>query len=139
MIEELWRELTAPWSRLASISKGAIGRELRWGGIVRPLVVLVEMLLKPCLCYAISRPHSRQREKPPFNGKRAAGASTCRAIQRSRGGSFFTISTTMKKPSQHTSPSHYLRFATSIDIHIDQRAIRRLAFCSEMATAEGIA
>jgi quinol monooxygenase YgiN len=39
----------------------------------------------------------------------------------------------------HLASSHYPSFAASIDDQVDQRAIRRLAFCSEMATAHGIA
>jgi quinol monooxygenase YgiN len=38
----------------------------------------------------------------------------------------------------HFASSHYLSFAAAIDNQIDQRAIRRLAFCGEWATAEGI-
>jgi (4S)-4-hydroxy-5-phosphonooxypentane-2,3-dione isomerase len=139
LIEELWRELTAPRSRLASISKGAIRRELRWGGIVRPLVVLVEMLLKPSFVM-------RFRDLIAANAKAS--------VQREAGCRRFDVPCDPAEPRRfvlydiyddeevfaaHVASSHHLRFAASIDIQIDQRAIRRLAFCSEMATAEGIA
>ena len=39
----------------------------------------------------------------------------------------------------HLASSHYQSFAASIDNQIDQRAVSRLAFCSDIATAEGIA
>ena len=106
---------------------------------MRPLVVLVEMLVKPSFV-------TRFRDLIAANGKVS--------VQRESGCQRFDVLSDPAEPRRfvlyeiyddeeafaaHVASSHYLRFAASIDNQIDQRAIRRLAFCSEIATAEGVA
>jgi autoinducer 2-degrading protein len=106
---------------------------------VRPLVVLVEMLVKPSFV-------------AQFRDLMAANAKA--SVELEAGCQRFDVLCDPAEPRRfvlyeiyddedafvaHLASSHYLSFAASIDNQIDQRAIRRLAFCSEMATAEGIA
>jgi quinol monooxygenase YgiN len=39
---------------------------------------------------------------------------------------------------EHLATSHYLSFADAIENEIEQRSVRRLAFCREMATSDDI-
>ena len=105
---------------------------------MRPLVVLVEMLVKPSFVM-------RFRDLIAANAKAS--------VQREAGCQRFDVLCDPAEPRRfvlyeiyddeeafaaHLASSHYLSFAASIDNQIDQRAIRRLAFCGEWATAEGI-
>jgi len=120
-------------------SKALRERELRWGGFVRPLVVLVELLVKPAL---VGR----------FRGLIAANAKA--SLEREAGCKRFDVLCDPAEPPRfvlyeiyddeeafaaHLASSHYQSFAASIDNQIDRRVIRRLAFCDETATAEGLA
>ncbi len=114
-------------------------RETALGGIVRPLVVLVEFLVKPSF---VER----------FRDVIAANATA--SLQREAGCKRFDVLCDPAEPRRfvlyeiydddeafaaHLVSSHYQSFAASIDNQIDQRAVSRLAFCGEMATDEGIA
>jgi (4S)-4-hydroxy-5-phosphonooxypentane-2,3-dione isomerase len=39
---------------------------------------------------------------------------------------------------EHLASSHYRTFAGAIESEIEQRSVRRLAFCGEMATSDDI-
>ena len=100
---------------------------------MRPLVVLVEFLVKPSFV-------ARFRDLIAANAKASLG---CEA-----GCKRFDVLCDPGEPRRfddedvfaaHLASSHYQGFAAAIDDQTDQRAISRLAFCDEMATAEGIA
>jgi quinol monooxygenase YgiN len=104
-----------------------------------PLVVLVEMLVKPSFV-------TRFRD--------LIGANAKASVEREAGCKRFDVLCDPAEPRRfvlyeiyddeeafaaHLASSHYQNFAASIDNQIDQRTVSRLAFCSEMATAEGVA
>jgi (4S)-4-hydroxy-5-phosphonooxypentane-2,3-dione isomerase len=106
---------------------------------VRPLVVLVEMLVKPSFVAQF---------------RDLIGANAKASVEREPGCRRFDMLCDPAEPRRfvlyeiyddedafaaHLASGHYLSFAASIDNQIDQRAIRRLAFYGEMATAEGMA
>ena len=103
---------------------------------MRPLVVLVEMLVKPSLV-------ARFRELIAANAKasvqRQAGRQRFDALLDAAEPRRFVLYGDEEAFAAHPASSHCQSFAAAIDNQIDQRAVSRRAFCSEMATAEGIA
>ncbi len=106
---------------------------------MRPLVVLVDFLVKPSFV-------ARFRD--------LIAANAIASLQREAGCKRFDVLCDPAEPRRfvlyeiyddeeafaaHLASSHYQSFAASIDNQIDERAVTRLAFCGEMAAAEGIA
>jgi (4S)-4-hydroxy-5-phosphonooxypentane-2,3-dione isomerase len=105
---------------------------------MRPLVVLVEFLVKPAFV--------RQ-----FRDLIAANAQA--SLEREAGCKRFDVLFDPNEPRRfvlyeiytdeaafddHRASSHYLSFADAIEDGIEQRSIRRLAFSSAMANSEDI-
>jgi (4S)-4-hydroxy-5-phosphonooxypentane-2,3-dione isomerase len=105
---------------------------------MRPLVVLVEFLVKPSFV-------------AQFRDLIAANAKT--SLEREMGCKRFDVLVEQEEPrrfvlyeiyeneaafDEHLATSHYLSFADAIENEIEQRSVRRLAFCREMATSDDI-
>ncbi|HTZ68469.1 MAG TPA: putative quinol monooxygenase [Roseiarcus sp.] len=105
---------------------------------MRPLVVLVEFLVKSSFI-------------AQFRDLIAANARA--SLEREAGCKRFDVLVDPAEPrrfvlyeiyedeaafDEHLASSHYLSFADAIEDGIGQRSISRLAFCSAMATSEGI-
>jgi (4S)-4-hydroxy-5-phosphonooxypentane-2,3-dione isomerase len=106
--------------------------------IMRPLVVLVEFLVKPSFV-------------AQFRDLIAANAKA--SLEREIGCKRFDVLVEPEEPRRfilyeiyedeaafddHLGSSHYLSFADAIENEIEQRSVRRLAFSSEMATSDDI-
>ena len=102
---------------------------------MRPLVVLVELLVKPSFV-------------PQFPELIAANAKT--SLELEPGCKRFDVLLDPAEPrrfvlyeiyedeaafDEHLVSSHYLSFADAIEDEIEQRSVRRLAFCREVATS----
>jgi (4S)-4-hydroxy-5-phosphonooxypentane-2,3-dione isomerase len=105
---------------------------------MRPLVVLVEILVKPSFV-------------TQFRDLIAANAKT--SLEREMGCKRFDVLVEPEEPrrfvlyeiyedeaafDKHLASSHYLSFADAIETKIEERSIRRLAFCKEVATSDEI-
>jgi quinol monooxygenase YgiN len=105
---------------------------------MRPLVVLVEFLVKPSFL-------------PQFRDLIAANAKA--SLEREMGCKRFDVLVEPEEPrrfvlyeiyedeaafDEHLASSHYLGFADAIENQIEERSIRRLAFCNEVATSDEI-
>jgi autoinducer 2-degrading protein len=105
---------------------------------MRPLVVLVEFLVKPSFI-------AQFRDLIACNAKAS--------LERERGCKRFDVLFDPEEPrrfvlyeiyedqaafDEHLASGHYLSFADAIEDKIEQRSISRLAFCSEMATSADI-
>ena len=105
---------------------------------MRPLVVLVEFLVKPSFV-------AQFRDLIAANGKTS--------LEREMGCKRFDVLVEQEEPrrfvlyeiyeneaafDEHLATSHYLSFADAIESEIEQRSVRRLAFCREMATSDDI-
>jgi quinol monooxygenase YgiN len=103
---------------------------------MRPLVVLVEFLVKPSFL-ALFRDLIAANRKALLEREALQSVSTSSSVQRSRGASFSSKSTRNGAAfDEHLASSHYLSFADAIEGEIEQRSISRLAFISAMATSE---
>jgi (4S)-4-hydroxy-5-phosphonooxypentane-2,3-dione isomerase len=105
---------------------------------MRPLVVLVEFLVYPSFV-------------AQFRDLIAANAKT--SLKCEIGCKRFDLLVDPEEPrrfvlyeiyeneaafDEHLASSHYLSFADAIENEIEQRSVRRLAFCREMATSDDI-
>lgn len=106
---------------------------------MRPLVVLVEFLVKPAFI-------GRFRDLIAANAKasleREAGCKRFDVLfdpVEPRRFVLYEIYDDEEAFAAHLASSHCQSFAASIDNQIDRRVMSRLAFCSETATAEGAA
>jgi autoinducer 2-degrading protein len=124
---------------MAPLSKCADGWQTALeGGIMRPLVVLVEILVKPSFV-------------TQFRDLIAANAKT--SLEREMGCKRFDVLVEPEEPrrfvlyeiyedeaafDKHLASTHYLSFAAAIETEIEERSIRRLAFCKEVATSDEI-
>jgi quinol monooxygenase YgiN len=105
---------------------------------MRPLVVLIELLVKPSFI-------------AQFRDLIAANAKA--SLEREVGCKRFDVLFDPEEPlrfvlyeiyedqaafDEHLASSHYLSFADAIEDKIEQRSISRLAFYSDMATSDGI-
>jgi autoinducer 2-degrading protein len=105
---------------------------------MRPLVVLVEFLVYPSFV-------------AQFRDLIAANAKT--SLKREIGCKRFDVLVDPEEPrrfvlyeiyedeaafDEHLVSSHYRSFAVAIENEIDQRSVRRLALCREMATSDDI-
>jgi autoinducer 2-degrading protein len=105
---------------------------------MRPLIVLVEFLVNPSFV-------------AQFRDLIAANAKT--SLKREIGCKRFDVLVDPEEPrrfvlyeiyedeaafDEHLASSHYLSFADAIENEIEQRSVRRLAFCREMATSDDI-
>jgi|SRR6185437_1647733 (4S)-4-hydroxy-5-phosphonooxypentane-2,3-dione isomerase len=103
---------------------------------MRPLVVLVEFLVTPSFL-------------AQFRDLIAANAKT--SLEREMGCQRFDVLFDPADPrrfvlyeiyndeaafDEHLASSHYLSFADAIEGGIEQRSVRRLTFCANMATSE---
>jgi quinol monooxygenase YgiN len=105
---------------------------------VRPLVVLVEFLVKPSFV-------ARFRDLVAANAKASLECEAgCKRFDvlcdpgEPRRFVLYEIYDDEDAFAAHLASSHYQGFAAAIDDQTNQRAISRLAFCDEMATAEGV-
>ncbi|MBV9288546.1 MAG: antibiotic biosynthesis monooxygenase [Hyphomicrobiales bacterium] len=103
---------------------------------MRPLVVLVEFLVKPSFV-------ARFRDLIAANAKASIERETgCRRFDvlcdpmEPRRFVLYEIYDGEEAFAEHLASSHYQSFAAAIDNQIDRRAISRLAFCGELATTE---
>ena len=105
---------------------------------MRPLVVLVELLVKPsfvaqfCDLIAVNAKVSFERE---------AGCKRFDVLidpEEPRRFVLYEIYEDEAAFDAHLASSHYLSFADAIEGGIEQRSVRRFAFCSEVATSEEI-
>jgi len=106
---------------------------------MRPLVVLVEFLVKPSFI-------ARFRDLIAANAKSSLeGEAGCKRFDvlcdpsEPRRFILYEIYEDEQAFAAHLASSHYLDFAAAIDGQIEQRAISRLSFLSEMASAEDFA
>ena len=105
---------------------------------MRPLVVLVEIPVKPSFV-------------TQFRDLIAANAKT--SLEREMGCKRFDVLVEPEEPrrfvlyeidedeaafDKHLASTHYLSFAAAIETEIEERSIRRLAFCKEVATSDEI-
>ena len=105
---------------------------------MRPLAVLVEFLVNPSFV-------------AQFRDLIAANAKT--SLKREIGCKRFDVLVDPEEPrrfvlyeiyeneaafDEHLASSHYLSFADAIENEIEQRSVRRLALCREMATSANI-
>jgi (4S)-4-hydroxy-5-phosphonooxypentane-2,3-dione isomerase len=123
----------APLSKCADGWQTALG-----GGIMRPLVVLVEILVKPSFV-------------TQFRDLIAANAKT--SLELEIGCKRFDVVVDPEEPrrfvlyeiyedeaafDEHLASSHYLSFADAIENELEQSSVRRLAFSGEMAISDDI-
>ena len=105
---------------------------------MRPLVVLVELLVKPSFV-------------PQFPELIAANAKA--SLELEAGCKRFDVLLDQAEPrrfvlyeiyedeaafDEHLASSHYLSFAGAIESEIEERSVKRLAFCTEVATTDEI-
>jgi quinol monooxygenase YgiN len=105
---------------------------------MRPLVVLVEFLVRPSFI-------------AQFRDQIAANAKA--SLEREMGCKRFDVLADPEEPRRfvlyeiyddeaafdaHLASSHYLNFADAIENEIEERSVRRLAFCREVATSDEI-
>ena len=105
---------------------------------MQPVVVLVEFLAKPSFI-------------AQFRDLIAANAQV--SLEREMGCKRFDVLIDPEEPRRfvlyeiyedeaafdvHLASSHYLSFADAIENEIDERSVRRLAFCREVATSDEI-
>ena len=105
---------------------------------MRPLVVLVEFLVKPSFI-------AQFRDLIAVNAKAS--------LERELGCKRFDVLVESKEPRRfvlyeiyeneaafddHLVSSHYLSFADAVENQIEERSVRRLAFSTEMATSDEI-
>ena len=105
---------------------------------MRPLVVLVEFLVNPSFV-------ARFRDLIATNAKTS--------LEREIGCKRFDVLVDPEEPrrfvlyeiyedeaafDKHLASTHYLSFAAAIETEIEERSIRRLAFCKEVATSDEI-
>ena len=103
---------------------------------MRPLVVLVEFLVKPSFV-------AQFRDLIAVNAKAS--------LEREMGCKRFDVLVESEEPRRfvlyeiyedqaafddHLVSSHYLSFADAVENQIEERSVRRLAFCREMAASD---